>query len=105
MGTTGLLKLAVPYMRYVPWSAMAGRCVGFDASMVIHVLLTQHAVEILTGSNCWEGFCAAMRDTPQYLGSPGCVLVAVFDGRRVDAELVNSATCGATSRSKERRGQ
>ena len=88
MGTGGLLKLAGPYMCYMPWSALAGKRIGVDASLIIHVLLSQHALHIIT-ENSWDGFCESMREALVLLSKVGVSLVAVFDGRRVDAKLVN----------------
>ncbi len=54
MGTKGLLKVASSLFTHISLTVWAGMTVGIDASMVIHQLLTRHALSIMAGD--WTDF-------------------------------------------------
>ena len=88
MGSQGLYKLLKAFLVYNGIGVFTGQVIGVDASMLIHILLLRHAIDILS-KNEWSGFDDGARDYIRYLKSRDITPIFVFDGRRVPQKCSN----------------
>lgn len=80
MGTGGLAALMRPFMRPVKLGAKNISSAGVDASMVIHLLLRDHANAVM--SEDWTRFDRGFQDVCVFLASAAEEICLVFDGMR-----------------------
>jgi hypothetical protein len=91
MGVTNLLPELRPYMLYMSLAMLEGKVVGLDVSLLLHLLLQEFYADITAPVQRWDGLVRAFRKTIINLLATRCTLIAVLDGRRVDAKIANKS--------------